>query len=58
MKNESPLSGAFLFSIEKIAAFNLTIGEGKEAKRVNVIAAMINGKENIFTILEQTKSGE
>jgi RHS repeat-associated protein len=39
-------------------ALNVTIGEGKEAKTVNVMDAMINDKENTFTILEQTESGK
>ncbi|MBW7675665.1 DUF6443 domain-containing protein [Chryseobacterium chendengshani] len=39
-------------------ALNLTIGEGKEAKSVNVMDFMINDKENTFTILEQKAGGK
>ncbi|MCI3937395.1 RHS repeat-associated core domain-containing protein [Chryseobacterium aahli] len=39
-------------------ALNVTIGEGKEAKTVNIMDEMINDKKNTFTILEQTKNGE
>lgn len=39
-------------------ALNVTIGEGKEAKTVNIMDEMINDKKNTFTINEQTESGK
>jgi len=39
-------------------ALNVTIGEGKESKTVNIMDEMINDKKNIFTILEATESGQ
>jgi len=39
-------------------ALNVTIGEGKEAKTVNIMDEMINDKKNTLTINEQTESGK
>ena len=39
-------------------ALNVTVGEGKNTKTVNIMDEMINDKKNTFTILEQTKKGE
>lgn len=39
-------------------ALNVTVGEGKEAKTVNIMDEMINDKKNTFTILEQKLSGK
>jgi RHS repeat-associated protein len=39
-------------------AMNITIGEGKDAKTVNVMDALIGDTENTVTLVEQTESGK
>src|SRR5688572_25328100 len=39
-------------------AMNITIGEGKDAKTVNVMDALIGDTKNTLSIVEQTESGK
>ena len=39
-------------------AMNITIGEGKDAKTVNVMDALIGDTKNTLTLVEQTESGK